>query len=398
VQRFVLQRGSPWPSGLLMRRVGACVLLLLGLAYFATADVGSQVAPTTAPTTVATNGAEAAPEPELAPLDPLMLAEAADAGERAAFAIRGRVRELAQARVDVASGNSEAAQAILDAAASRVVDRLARLQTAGSELDQLQFSHRQIVTAYEDARRSLARHAAALYTRNPEVMIANDFLKSGDLELAVTRSLMIRAILDADRRRLIDTYVVAAASSPDLESRADVLRGTSDELVGLVADEELAVEFVAAVNDDLADVRALASDWLFPVAGDHNFIDSFLAPRMMGTPSAHRHQGADVFADADTPLVAVERGVIGRVGAVSLGGLRVWLIGESGANYYYAHLSAFADGLEPGQFVEAGTVLGYVGNTGNAVGTPPHVHFQVHPDGGTAVNPYPLLRQTSSSD
>lgn len=380
-----------------MQRVGAAALLVLGLAYFATASVGGQVAPTpTAPGEApGADSADTISVSELEPLDPLMLAQAADAGERAAFAIRERIRELAQARVDAASGDSAAAQAVLDTAASQVVDRLARLQTSGGELDQLQFSHRQIVTAYDDARRVLARHAAALYTRNPEVRIANDFLKSGDLGLAATRTLMIRAILDGDRRQLLDTYVVAAASKPDLEARAEALRGTSDELVGLIDQEKLAAEFVAGANADLAEVAALAADWVFPVDGDHDFIDSFLAPRMTGTLYAHRHQGTDVFAEAGTPLVAVERGMVGRVGEVGLGGLRVWLIGESGTNYYYAHLSAFAGGLEEGQFVEAGTVLGLVGNTGNAVGTPPHVHFQVHPGGGQAVNPYPLLRQMS---
>ena len=88
-------------------------------------------------------------------------------------------------------------------------------------------------------------------------------------------------------------------------------------------------------NRDLEAAWALAVPWTFPVSGQggHDYVDSFLAPRMTGTSAAHRHQGVDIFAPLGTPVVAVERGIVGRVGEVSLGGLRVWLLGETGTNY-----------------------------------------------------------------
>ena len=60
-------------------------------------------------------------------------------------------------------------------------------------------------------------------------------------------------------------------------------------------------------------------------------------------------------------------------------------------DWYYAHLADFAPGLENGQRVEAGDLVGYVGDTGNAVGTPPHLHMELHPDGARPINPFPLL-------
>jgi len=75
-----------------------------------------------------------------------------------------------------------------------------------------------------------------------------------------------------------------------------------------------------------------------------------------------------------------------------LGGTKLWLVGASGTRYYYAHLSAFAEGVTEGKVVTAGDVVGFVGNTGNAATTPAHLHFEVHANGGPAVNPYPLLK------
>ncbi len=139
---------------------------------------------------------------------------------------------------------------------------------------------------------------------------------------------------------------------------------------------------------------------VFPIVWPYELplIDSWGFPRMPGTPDAHWHEGIDIFAPTGTPLVATERGVVTRIGTGRLGGLRLWLRGESGTDWYYAHLSAFAQGLTEGEVVDAGTVIGYVGATGNAVGTPPHLHIQVHPNGGEPVNPYPLLSVVSDRD
>src|SRR3546814_12499600 len=80
------------------------------------------------------------------------------------------------------------------------------------------------------------------------------------------------------------------------------------------------------------------------------------------------------------------------MGSDVLGGTKIWVKGESGTYYYYAHLSAFAEGMHDGKLVEPGEVIGFVGDTGNARGGPPHLHFQIHPDGGAPVNPSPLLK------
>ena len=97
-----------------------------------------------------------------------------------------------------------------------------------------------------------------------------------------------------------------------------------------------------------------------------------------------------------TPLLAVEQGVLFRLGTGRLGGIKLWLLGESGAAYYYAHLSGYSELAEEGAFVQAGDVIGFVGNTGNAISTPPHLHLEVHPTAtGRAVNPFPLMRQAA---
>ena len=132
----------------------------------------------------------------------------------------------------------------------------------------------------------------------------------------------------------------------------------------------------------------------FPVAGAHDFSDTWHAPRSGG----RLHQGTDVFAAEGTPVRASERGVLARVGTDTLGGTKLWLVGESGTQYYYAHLSGYAPGVGDGRVVAAGEVVGYVGHTGNARTTPPHLHFEVHPAGGAAIDAYPMLRAADPLD
>jgi peptidoglycan LD-endopeptidase LytH len=101
------------------------------------------------------------------------------------------------------------------------------------------------------------------------------------------------------------------------------------------------------------------------------------------------HEGIDIFAPRNTPVVATTRGVVVRRGWNDLGGRIVGVLGPGGWFHYYAHLEDW-DAPERGDWVEAGTVLGYVGNSGNAEGTPPHLHYGIY-SGGGAKNPYPLL-------
>jgi murein DD-endopeptidase MepM/ murein hydrolase activator NlpD len=145
--------------------------------------------------------------------------------------------------------------------------------------------------------------------------------------------------------------------------------------------------------ESLAHGGAIVADgFAFPIAGPHAFADTFGAPRMTGTPYEHKHQGTDVFAPYGASLRAMERGVVVRMGADLLGGTKLWLVGATGTRYYYAHLSGYAPGIADGMVVEAGAELGYVGKTGNARTTPPHLHIELHPGGGAAINPYPLLK------
>lgn len=117
-----------------------------------------------------------------------------------------------------------------------------------------------------------------------------------------------------------------------------------------------------------------------PVAGPNSFVDSFGWPR-----DGHTHQGTDLIAPYGTPVVAAHAGTVSRSSSSS-GGLQAYVNGAGGYSFY-AHLSGFSSASGS---VGAGTVIGYVGSTGNA-GSVNHLHFEWHPGGGAAVNPYPYL-------
>lgn len=115
--------------------------------------------------------------------------------------------------------------------------------------------------------------------------------------------------------------------------------------------------------------------------------DTWGAARSQG----RSHEGIDIFAERGTPIQVTTQGIVSKVGENTLGGRVVVVIGPGGAGHYYAHLEDYAD-LSPNDWVNAGDTIGYVGDSGNAKGTPPHVHYGIYIN-GSAVNPYPLLQK-----
>lgn len=107
---------------------------------------------------------------------------------------------------------------------------------------------------------------------------------------------------------------------------------------------------------------------------------------------SHRlHEGQDIFAPQGTPIYSATTGYVLHIGENGLGGQTVSVAGAGGRTYYYAHLDCYARNLREGDRVSTRTVLGYVGTTGNAAGTPPHLHFGVYTPTSSAINPLPLL-------
>jgi hypothetical protein len=143
---------------------------------------------------------------------------------------------------------------------------------------------------------------------------------------------------------------------------------------------------------------------LFPVAGDHSYVDTFGAPRSGG----RTHKGTDIFAAKLTPVVAAADGTVIRISIGKLAGRYVVVLHEDGWRSYYLHLNndtpgtddgsggAPAPGIAVGVRVAVGDVLDYVGDSGNAEGTPSHLHFELHDPDGSAVNPTPHLRAAES--
>lgn len=298
----------------------------------------------------------------------------------------------------VAKAEALQSQAEVEAAAQLVDDLSGRLATLQRELARLDVAQEQTLLRLEDAQTRFRERVANAVVRGNAAEL-DTIVSSEDANEVLTRKMYLTSVSEADSeavaelraaKAVVDAGVLDAVEAVDAtrhELRS--ARKNLEEVLAVNAERRFALAVFAAGSE------IVIRGFVFPVGEPYTFGDSWGFPRMTGTEYEHGHQGTDIMAPFDTPLYAVERGIISSVGNDVLGGTKLWLKGQSGTYYYYAHLSAYAEGIVSGALVDAGDVVGFVGDTGNAKGGAPHLHFEVHPGGGAAVNPYGLLRVVS---
>jgi murein DD-endopeptidase MepM/ murein hydrolase activator NlpD len=297
--------------------------------------------------------------------------------------------ELAEVRSELDAATAEWQTAIfeLDRTRAQIADTRARIEGLEQRVERIE--------------RRLSRRAVVAFTNGPasaiDILLSSasvtefsdrlEFLGSmaqGDLDLALehqnTQETLRRERDDLkglSEQQAREVGVLDAARER-IDDRLAAVQGLVNRLT-----EKYNEEQAAQKQQQLLGQRTLpgAAIQRCPVAGPNSFVDSFGWPRV-----GHTHQGIDLIAAFGTPVVAAHSGTAS-FGSSSSGGLQAYVRTSGGTFTFYAHLSSFGNGGS----VSAGTVIGYVGSTGNA-GSTNHLHFEYHPGGGAAVNPYQMLR------
>ncbi len=335
-----------------------------------------------------------------------------------ATALVARVAPAAQAApIDDARATVAEAQRSADAAAARYEEAIGRLEQLGLEIDDRKA---RIAAGKEEAGRLrvLARkRAVEAYVGRDTLAAGQLYIEGGDPLDEIRREKLLahtKAREDAEVDRLAELNDDLAREQDALERQ----RIEQEELVAQVEEEQATVQAQLQEAQNALEVleeqlrreeeaqraRELAAEAarsasnrdngkdysgayvstgiVCPIQGAVSFIDSWGFPRHQGP-----HQGVDLMAAQGTPNVAVVSGSVNfREGGTS--GMGAYLQGDDGNLYYYFHLSGYEGGPRR---VSQGEVIGYVGNTGDARYTAPHTHFEIHPGGGSAVNPYPSV-------
>jgi peptidoglycan LD-endopeptidase LytH len=241
------------------------------------------------------------------------------------------------------------------------------------------------------ARRTLSTHMASLYKAGGTRPLSG--ILGSSAEVVVSR-VEFETILQegqaeavADAKIAYDSYEAAIrdvkaamAQMSKLEARS---KATVDKLTRTFEKAKQFADKLAGFNP----THLVNGRWeSCPVSKPFSFVDSWGAARSGG----RAHKGVDIMNPLGNNVHAIVDGVISRQTNSSLGGISLYLRGDNGIEYYYAHLMRYTSSV--GQRVKAGELIAINGQTGNARFTAPHVHFEVHPGGGAAVNPYPYAK------
>ena len=304
----------------------------------------------------------------------------------------GPTRHELQRRADQAAVRHDRAVAAL----SKLGDAIARLERKIGAAE----------ARMAPLRATVTRRAVAIYTSDRGLAAFSGFTNGDDLVESARGAKLASMASAADYAAI----KVIAGASADLTRRRDELANRRAQQQRITNDlraerqkVELALSSIARRDHALQSrliVRAdrgerapgqatpgpipVVTDFTCPIRGPLTFTDSWGAPRSGG----RRHEGTDLMSPSGTLNVAVVSGQF-RTHHSRLGGLSIYLRGDDGHTYYYAHLSQV---VGPDRRVAQGEVIGRTGNSGDARGTAPHTHFEFHPKGGRAVNSYPLLR------
>ena len=306
---------------------------------------------------------------------------AIDRLEEAQAALDGTRRELRGARRDLEHSRDALSERLVAVYVSEppsfvetllTTGSLAAAEQTGTLLDQVARRDAGVIVTVRARRERLealrGRQQSAERTREAELAASAD--RRAELAAAV-----------AGRRELL------ADARAELKRQVTEERERRARLAALAKARESALASVPVAGQTAIAGALPAGRYLFPVAGATTFTNDWLFSR----PGGRYHQGIDLFAARGTPVVAVADGSTFRVGYNGLGGWRLWLRDSGGNTFYYAHLDAFSPAAVEGASVARGTVLGYVGDSGDARGTSPHLHFEIHPGGGGPVPPYPIV-------
>jgi len=263
-----------------------------------------------------------------------------------------------------------AADVLASVAANTAV---ADLDEFAAVMSDVQDTREQLETQQADAATAVETFAALQEAAESEVVQLQEIEEQRLIDEAVRRELERQARERAEQEERERAAAAAAAAAAQAAATASQ-PATSPAAASAAASAPVA---------PAAAPSGAGAGLICPVAGTRSYADTWGAARSGG----RRHQGTDIMAPGGTPLVAMEAGRI-EFRSNRLGGLTLRLYGASGTRYYYAHLSRYEGS---NRSVSAGDVVGYVGRTGNTSAN--HLHLQVHPGGGQAVNPYPYVRR-----